>query len=95
MPSTSGEKKSGSEVNFGYSFYSPQRLVHFENILEVEWCIGEKIWDLKLEDLHPENSLVVQWFTLHVSTAGGTGSVPGQGTKIPRAARCSQKIKKN
>lgn len=53
------------------------------------------MWDLKLEDLHPENSLVVQWFTLHVSTAGGIGSVPGQGVKTPWAAWCSQKIKKN
>ena len=65
--------------------------MHFENILEVEWCTGEKIWDLKLEDLHPENSLVVQWFTLHVSTAGGTGSVPGQGPKIPRLHGAAKK----
>ena len=27
------------------------------------------------------------------STAGGVGLISGQGTKIPRAARCSQKIK--
>ena len=29
------------------------------------------------------NSLVVQWLGLHTSTAGGTGSIPGQRTKIP------------
>jgi len=28
-------------------------------------------------------SLVVQWLRLHMSTAGGTGSIPGWGTKIP------------
>ena len=28
-------------------------------------------------------SLVVQWLRLRVSTAGGVGSIPGQGTKIP------------
>ena len=37
------------------------------------------------------NSLVVQWLGLHASTAGGTGSVPGQGTKIPHAAWQGQK----
>ena len=29
--------------------------------------------------------LAVQWLGLCASTAGGTGSVPGQGTKIPKA----------
>ena len=29
------------------------------------------------------NSLVAQWLGLYTSTAGGTGSIPGQGTKIP------------
>ena len=28
-------------------------------------------------------SLAVQWLGLHASTAGGMGSIPGQGTKIP------------
>ena len=27
--------------------------------------------------------LVVQWFRLHAPNAGGSGSIPGQGTKIP------------
>ena len=37
---------------------------------------------------------MVQWLRLHTSTAGGTGSIPGWGTKIPHAERCSQnKIK--
>ena len=30
---------------------------------------------------------------LRASTAGGTDSIPGQGTKIPHAAWCGQKIK--
>ena len=30
-------------------------------------------------------SLVVQWLELHTFTAGGTGSISGQGTKIPHA----------
>ena len=31
-------------------------------------------------------SLAVQWLRLQASTAGDMGSIPGQGTKIPRAA---------
>ena len=36
----------------------------------------------------------VQWLRLHASTAGGTGSIPGWGTKIPQAVQCRQKKKK-
>ena len=38
-------------------------------------------------------SLAVQWLGLGASTAGGPGSIPGQGTKIPQAARRGQKNK--
>ena len=41
------------------------------------------------------NSLVVQWLGLHASTAGGMGSIPGQGTKILYATQHGQKKKKN
>ena len=44
--------------------------------------VNEKVLDLG-------SSLVVQWLGLCPSTAGGTGSIPGQGTKIPHALRCS------
>ena len=40
-------------------------------------------------------SLVVQWLGLHALTAKGLCTIPGQGTKIPQAAWCSQKEKKN
>ena len=39
-------------------------------------------------------SLAVQGLRLHASNAGGTGSIPGQGTKIPHAKQHSQKTKK-
>ena len=32
-------------------------------------------------------SLVVQWLRLCASDAGGTGSIPGRGTKIPHAVQ--------
>ena len=38
-------------------------------------------------------SLAVQWLRLHASTPGGTGSTPGQGTKILHAAWPKRKIK--
>ena len=31
-------------------------------------------------------SLVVQWLRLHTSITGGTGLIPGEGTKIPHAS---------
>ena len=38
-------------------------------------------------------SLEVQWLRLRASNAGGVGSIPGQGTKIPCAVWHDQKIK--
>ena len=42
--------------------------------------------------LLPGVSLVVQWLRLHASNAGGMGSIPGQGTKIPHASRPKKKF---
>ena len=39
-------------------------------------------------------SLVVQWLRLRSPNAGGIGSIPGQGTRIPHATRWGQKKKK-
>ena len=39
-------------------------------------------------------SLAVQWLRLRASTAGGKGSITGQGTKIPQAERHGQKKKR-
>ena len=36
---------------------------------------------------------MVQWLRLHTFNARGTGSIPGQGTKIPHTSWHSQKIK--
>jgi len=32
----------------------------------------------------------IQWLRLYASSAGDVGLTPGQGTKIPHAAQCSQ-----
>ena len=48
----------------------------------------------QVNDLSWRTSLVVQWFRLWASTAGGTGSIPGQRTKIPYAVWHCQKLKK-
>jgi len=42
---------------------------------------------------HIRNLLEVKWLRLHAFTAAGTGPIPGLGTKILPASRCSQKIK--
>ena len=34
---------------------------------------------------------MVQWLRLWACKAGGTGSIPGRGTKLPHAAQRSQK----
>ena len=39
-------------------------------------------------------SLVVQWLQLCPSNAGGTGSIPGQGTKIPHNEMWQKKKRK-
>ena len=39
----------------------------------------------------PGSSLAVQWLRLCTSSAGGEGSIPGYGTKIPHAVQHSQK----
>ena len=36
---------------------------------------------------------MVQWLRLRASTAGGMGSIPSQGTKIPDAVQYGQKKK--
>lgn len=38
--------------------------------------------------------LEAEWLRLQASSAGGIGSIPGQGTKFPQATWCSKKIKK-
>ena len=40
-------------------------------------------------------SLVVQQLRLWASTAGGRGSIAGQGTKIPHAVQYGQNVKQN
>ena len=40
------------------------------------------------------SSLVVQWWGLGAFTAGGPGSIPGQGTNILQVAQCNQVKKK-
>ena len=48
--------------------------------------------DKKKEHEHG-TPLAVQWLRLRTSIAGGTGSIPGRGTKIPHAVQCGKKKK--
>ena len=38
-------------------------------------------------------SLAVQWLGICASTAGGSSSIPGRGTRIPHVMQCSQKLR--
>ena len=49
---------------------------------------------LLIEIEKSRNSLVVQWLGLCASNAGGTGLIPGQGTKMPHAAWHGRKTNK-
>ena len=52
------------------------------------------LWRCALEIKETGTSLEVQWLWLHAPNAGGTGSIPGCGTKIPHAIPRGQKKKK-
>ena len=45
-----------------------------------------------LEKWDPGTSLGIQWLRIHTSIAGGTGSIPGQGTKTLHASQQGQKV---
>ena len=51
-----------------------------------------KKWDRRLR--RTILTMEVQWLRFHTSTVGGLGSIPGWGTKIPRALQNSLKKKK-
>ena len=51
------------------------------------WAVPHVEKIITLHKIPLETSLVVQWLRLCPSTAGGTGSIPGWGTKIPHATQ--------
>ena len=56
-------------------------------------CCFQIFFDFGFQQFMMGNSLVVQWLGFRASTAGGMGSVPGQGTKIPQTTQHGQKKK--
>ena len=58
------------------------------------WCVGAQDnvtrRESELIQQRSRTSLVVQWLRLCTFTTGGTGSIPGGGTKIPQATGVSQ-----
>ena len=71
----------GSNPGLPYCRRVLYQLSHREALLK-----GDKILIWKMSSLG--TSLVVQWLRLWTSTAGGAGSIPSQGTKIPHATVC-------
>ena len=94
-------KGNVNKANFAGST-SGQRLRHHFAARERVYLFGKQLSDKiggQISDCFPEGKrlevwrtcLVVQWLRFCTSNAGGMGLIPGQGTKIPHAARCSQK----
>ena len=65
------------------------------------WQIHVDIWQnqynivklknkIKFKKIYTGTSRAVQWLRLCASMAGGTGSIPSQGTKILHAIQCGQ-----
>ena len=62
---------------------SIKRIIHHN---QVGFILDMQGWFNIWKSICIGTSLAVQWLRLHTSTAGGTGLIPGQGTKIPHAA---------
>ena len=56
-------------------------------------AVGSNIDSSFYQNFFLRASLAVQWLRLHASNAGDMGWIPGRGTKIPHASRCSKKKK--
>ena len=82
---------------------SQSRLFHDVHIYCTQWLPGSRLLMQRAVSSSnivtiliislSRNSLAVQWLGFHANTTGSTGSVPGQGTKMPHAVHPSQKKK--
>ena len=59
--------------------------------MSAKWQPDRQSGNSQIRTAGAGTSLAVQWLRLHTSTARGTDSIPGQGTKIPQATWHSQK----
>ena len=68
------------------------------NEFELKMSLGTKEGSVSLSKRQQKQikgtSLETQWLRNHTSTAGGLGSIPGPGTKMPHAMQHGQKKKK-
>ena len=63
------------------------KLGYSENNLTASFLSAVYSFIFFLQKATRGTSLVAQWLRLHASIAGGMGSIPGRGAKIPRAAK--------
>ena len=72
-------------------FFTPDNRTTTLASFSIDWCcVFLNI--IKMD--HTGTSLAVQWLRPWASTAGGAGSIPGQGIKILCASWCGRKKKK-
>ena len=72
-----------------------QCTVQYSPLLTTVWLqisVVSRLRNLAIKGIKG-NSLVVWWLGLHTSTAGGTGLIPGGGTKILQTAWCGKNNK--
>ena len=50
------------------------------------------VWWYSPLKIRGRDTLEIQSLSLHASTAGNMGLIPGQGTKIPHVVQCGQKV---
>ena len=60
-------------------------------LFECKITMSSKTVEKMVKKIVQGTSLVVQWLRLHTPSAGGVGSIPGWGTKMPRAAQRGQR----
>ena len=93
-----GEKVGKYEFNLSISQHNAKHIVN----AQYEWSVaktrvkratGERSWMLNQKS-YGGTSLLVRWLKLDAPNAEGTGSIPGQGTKISHAKTIKIKKKK-
>ena len=80
LPPIQSKNVEGKEIVFLHWFYMSLHQVGASALT----LLGKK-------NRSPGTSLVIQWLRLRTSTAGGTGLIPGRGTKISHASWYDQK----
>ena len=62
-------------------------------VCKITWCYKDQLYTKNTGIQERWDFPGTQWLRFHASSTGGSGLIPGWGTKIPHVIWCSQKIK--